>query len=132
MNTIEPRIAGLTPSVRARSQKTISGPNSASAKRAIATSLDTSPPASGVAFGHRRKDRLHRLGLINDSHMVDAGKNRQRNPERRLCTFVSLRVHELVVGAGDNRNPPLSPLEGPLPVGRRGIVAHQTERVLAG
>ena len=54
MNRMEPRIAGFTPSVAASIQKTMSGPNSASAKRMTGNNRDMVPllaqaPGSPIA-----------------------------------------------------------------------------------
>src|SRR5580704_1962335 len=115
MKRIDPRIAGLTPTVAARSQKTISGPNSASAKRAAAISLDMGPPASGAGFDHRGEHSLDRLAPIDDSHVVDAGNDRQRDAERRQRALIAFRVHQLVIRAGDDRDAALGPLKGAFP-----------------
>ena len=47
---MEPAIAGLTPSVSASAQNTISGPNSASAQRAAATSFGIAQPFSAATI----------------------------------------------------------------------------------
>src|SRR5271166_2155951 len=66
----EPRIAGLTPSVSARDQKTISGPNSVRTKRAVAASFGMERSFGSVGgLGQRRDDRLDRLWPVHDSHM---------------------------------------------------------------
>src|SRR5271166_4862837 len=125
MATSEPAIAGLTPSVSASAQNTISGPNSARTKRAAAASL-----GMGASPGERGDDRLERRGPIDDPDMIDAGEDRHRNSERRQHALVSLRIHQFVVGAGDDRNAALGLFERVLPVLRRGVVQQQAERIL--
>ena len=54
------------------------------------------------------------------------------NSERRQRALVDRRVHEFVVGPGDNGNRRFCPPERGFPVLRPGVAQHEPERVLVG
>src|SRR5271166_2668830 len=133
MARIEPAMAALTPSVAASAQNTMSGPNSARTKRAVAASFGRERAiGSGPRFVQRGDDRLDRLGPIDDPHVINTGKDCDRRAERRQLATIRLGVHQFVVGAREDRNAASGSLEGALPVRRRGVVLEQPERVDAG